>query len=185
MKFNKITIVTISILVPAIVALLFVFTKSEGDLGPWVHKLPKLNVTVNSLTIIVLLLALAMIKNGKEKLHRNLMLLALGLGSLFLVSYLTYHANVPSTLYGDNNHDHILSAAEQLAAGSWRTVYLVILLLHILFAVLGLPLVLLALYHGINDNRQAHKKIVRFTYPVWMFIAVSGVIVYFLISPYY
>ena len=185
MKFDKIIIIIISILVPAIVASLLFFTSSEANIGTWVYQLPKLNATLNSITAIILIVAFVMIKQGKEQTHRTLMLVALALGSIFLLSYITYHASVPSTVYGDINHDRSLSESEISAIGNWRLLYVILLLSHILVAVIGLPLVLTAVYHGIKGNRKAHKKIVKFTYPVWMFIAVSGVMVYFLISPYY
>ena len=185
MKFNKSVIIIISVIVPLVVASLLFFVTSSADAGSWVHYLPKLNVTINSLTAVLLIIALIMIKQGHESAHRSLMLTALVLGAIFLISYITYHASVPSTVFGDVNHDRIVSESEMAAIGSWRLIYLILLLSHILVAVIGLPLVLTAVYHGIKDNRKAHKKIVRFTYPVWMFIAVSGVMVYFLISPYY
>ena len=185
MKFNKRIIVAISILVPVVVASLLFFVSSRAGVDSWVYYLPKLNVTINTITAVVLILALIMIKLGRETAHRNLMLTALALGSIFLVSYITYHASVPSTVFGDTNHDRALSVSELAAIGNWRLIYIVLLLSHILVAVIGLPLVLTAVYHGIEENREAHKKIVRFTYPVWMCIAISGVMVYFLISPYY
>jgi putative membrane protein len=185
MKLNKIVLITLSVLVPLIVAALFIFTKTEANMGPWVYYLPRFNAAVNSATIVLLIAALVMIKKGHEKAHRNLMLTAFALGALFLVSYITYHASVPSTVYGDLNHDHILSQIELQAIGSWRTIYLVLLLSHILVAVSGLPLVLIAVYHGLKGNITSHKKIVRFTFPVWMYISITGVLVYILISPYY
>jgi len=185
MKFNKSVIIIISVIVPLVVASLLFFVTSSADAGSWVHYLPKLNVSINSLTVVLLIIALIMIKQGHESAHRSLMLTALVLGAIFLISYITYHASVPSTVFGDVNHDRIVSESEMAAIGNWRLIYLILLLSHILVAVIGLPLVLTAVYHGIKDNRKAHKKIVRFTYPVWMFIAVSGVMVYFLISPYY
>ena len=185
MRNKKTLIIVVSILVPSIVALLFIFTTKEADLGSWVHSLPAFNATINGVAAVVLILALIMIKKGKEELHRKLMLFAVLLGALFLVSYVTYHASVPSTIYGDLNHDGVLSDSESIAVGGWRTFYIVFLLTHILVAVIGLPLVLTALYHAVSGNRKTHKKVVRFAYPVWMFIASSGVLVYFLISPYY
>jgi putative membrane protein len=185
MKFNKSVIIIVSVIVPFVVVSLLFFVTSKADAGSWVHNLPKLNVSINSLTAVLLIIALIMIKQGHESAHRSLMLTALVLGAIFLISYITYHASVPSTVFGDVNHDRIVSESEMAAVGNWRLIYLILLLSHILVAVIGLPLVLTAVYYGINDNRKAHKKIVRFTYPVWMFIAVSGVMVYFLISPYY
>jgi putative membrane protein len=185
MNVGKVVLIVISILVPVVVAALFIFTSNAAEIGSWVYQLPRLNAIINSTTVVILIAALIMIKSGREKAHRNLMLTALILGTVFLISYITYHASVPSTVYGDINHDHALSESESLAIGGWRTIYLLLLLSHILVAIVGLPLVLMAIYHGIKGNRSAHKKIVRFTYPVWMFIALSGVAVYFLISPYY
>lgn len=185
MQNKKALIIVISILVPAVVALLFVFTTNEANLGSWVHYLPIFNASINGTATVILILALVMIKRGKKELHKKLMLTALALGALFLVSYVTYHASVPSTIYGDINHDGVLSDSESIAIGGWRTFYIVFLLTHILVAVIGLPLVLTALYHALLNNFSTHKKVVRFAYPVWMFIATSGVLVYFLISPYY
>lgn len=185
MKISKIIIILISVLVPVVIALLFVFTTAKGSGTTWINQLPLLNASINSLTAVILIIAFIMIKNGKEKAHRNLMLTAFALGAIFLVSYITYHASIPSTVFGDVNHDGLLSVSEQDLVGNTRLFYLVILLSHILMAITGLPLVLLAVYHGIQGNRQSHKKIVKFTFPVWLFISLSGVVVYFLISPYY
>lgn len=185
MDGKKLFLIIVSVAVPLVVALLFFFTKSEANLGTWVYYLPTLNATINSITIVALIGALIAIKNGRELLHRNLMLTGMVLGFIFLVSYITYHASVPSTVYGDVNGDSVLSDVERMEIGGWRTFYLIVLLSHILVAVIGLPLVLLAAYFGLTDNRTAHKKVVRFTYPVWMYIAITGVLVYFLISPFY
>ena len=113
------------------------------------------------------------------------MLTAMIFGVIFLASYVTYHASVPSTVFGDMNGDGVLSEAEITDVGGMRTFYLVILLSHILVSVVGFPLILTAAYLGLSDKRKSHRKVVRFTYPVWMYIAVTGVLVYFLISPYY
>ena len=185
MKVSKILLIVVSVIVPVVVAALFFFTKTEAEVGSWVHNLPTLNATINSITIVLLISALVAIKKGKELLHRNLMLSAMFLGMVFLISYITYHASVPSTVFGDLDGNGILSDTEMQTIGGMRTFYLVVLLSHILFAVAGLPLVLMAAYFGISGKRTAHRKTVRFTYPVWMYIAITGVLVYILISPYY
>ena len=113
MKSGKIFLIVISVAVPLVVAYLFFATTTEANVGSWVHNLPALNATVNSITIVVLIAALVAIKAGREKLHRNLILLAMTLGVIFLVSYVTYHATVPSTVFGDTNGDHVLSEAEK------------------------------------------------------------------------
>ena len=185
MKSGKVFLIVISIAVPAVVAYLFFATKAEANLGAWVYNLPAFNATINSITVGLLLLALWAIKSGKEKLHRNLMIVAMVLGLVFLTSYVTYHASVPSTMFGDTNGDYILSDVEKAEAGGMRIFYLVLLLSHILFSVAGLPLILTAAYLGLSDKRKGHRKLVRYTFPVWLYIAVTGVLVYFLISPYY
>lgn len=186
MKINKGTIVIISILVPVVVAILYFVTSAEQSTYPsWMRELPKLNASINSITIIILVSALYAIRKGREKLHRNLMLSALILGAIFLVSYITYHANVPSAIFGDSNHDLVLSDAERESVGALRSFYLIFLLVHILLSVIGLPFILFAVYRGLNDDRGKHKKVVRIAFPIWMLMAITGVAVYFLISPYY
>lgn len=181
---NKIIIGVLSIAIPVVVAILFFTTKTAVD-AEWLHSLPTVNASLNGTTSIVLLLALYFIKNGNEKRHEQMMKFAFVLGALFLVSYVLYHATVPTTLYGDSNGDGIVQASEKLAAGSMRSVYLGILLSHILLAVIALPLILTAFYHGLKGNRAKHRKIVKFTFPIWMYVSLTGVVVYFLISPYY
>ncbi|MEN8248241.1 MAG: DUF420 domain-containing protein [Bacteroidota bacterium] len=186
MKINKGTIVIVSILVPVVVAIMFFLTTAEQAMSPpWMRELPKVNASINSLTIIILIAALYFIRQGNERLHRNLMLTAMVLGAIFLVSYITYHANVPSAVFGDVNHDLVLSDSEREIAGMNRSVYLILLLAHILLSIVGLPFILFAVYRGLNDERGKHKRLVRIAYPVWLLMALSGVLVYFLISPYY
>ena len=185
MKAGRIFLIVVSLAVPVVVAYLFFATKSEANVGSWVHSLPGVNASINSLTVLLLIAAVVAIKNGKEALHRNLMLLAMLLGVVFLVSYVTYHASVPSTVFGDANGDYMLSESEQETVGGLRTFYLIVLLSHILMSVIGLPLILTAAYLGLSDKRQSHRRLVRFTFPAWLYIAITGVLVYFLISPYY
>ena len=185
MNRKKLLIVVVSILVPLLVAALFVFTKTDKSVGDWVYKLPALNATINFICAILLITARVMIGRGHEQAHRRLMLTAFGLGALFLVSYVFYHASVPSVVYGDLDHDGVLSQAERAAAGGWRYAYLFVLLSHILLAVVALPLILLAVYYAWNDQRARHRRIVRFNFPVWLYVAVTGVMVYLFISPYY
>ncbi|MCB0495248.1 MAG: DUF420 domain-containing protein [Cyclobacteriaceae bacterium] len=181
---NKIIIGVLSIAIPLVVAILFFTTKSEVNVS-WLHVLPSVNATLNGTTSVVLLLALYFIKNGNEKRHEQLMKFAFILGALFLVSYVLYHATVPSTIFGDTNGDGVLQASEKMEAGSMRSVYLGILLSHILLAVIALPLILTAFYHGLNKNREKHRRIVKFTFPIWLYVSITGVLVYILISPYY
>lgn len=181
---NKVIIGVLSVAVPLVVALLFFTTKTEST-AEWLHALPALNATLNGTTAIVLLVALYFIKNGNEKRHIQMMKSAFVLGALFLVSYIIYHASVPSTIFGDANGDGLLEASERVSVGAMRSIYLVILLSHILMAIVALPLILTTFIYGLNDKRVKHKKIVRFTFPIWLYVSITGVLVYVLISPYY
>lgn len=185
MNPKKTLIIIISILVPIVVAFLFIHTDQEANVGGWVHRLPHLNSLVNGLTAIVLTAGVLAIKKGNEKWHKIAMTTAFVMGFIFLISYVTYHASVPSTRFGDVNHDGVIGPTELEAVGSLRTWYFVLLISHILMAVAALPFVLLAVYHAWSDNRQKHRKIVRFAFPIWLFVSVTGVMVYLMISPYY
>ncbi len=175
----------ISILIPLVVAFLIYFPAKLGLAGDWVKLLPGLHATVNSLTVLTLVAAFISIKKGNIKLHRTFMFASLFLGVLFLLSYVLYHSSVESVKFGDLNFDGELSEEELLKAGTSRTVYLVILASHILLSILVVPFVLFAFYYALTNQIERHKKIVKFTYPVWLYVSITGVIVYFLIKPYY
>jgi len=181
---NKYIIIALSIIVPSLVAVLFFTTDSESS-AAWVHNLPGVNATLNGSTAIILVLAVYFIKQGKEVVHKRLMGVAFVLGVLFLLSYVTYHASVPSTKFGDANGDGVVDANELLEIGSLRIAYLGLLISHIIMAVVALPLILLAFNYGLKNDRVKHRKYVRFTFPVWLYVSVTGVLVYLLISPYY
>jgi putative membrane protein len=107
------------------------------------------------------------------------------LSSVFLVSYILFHYFAPETKYGDINHDGILNALEIEQAGNLRYLYYVILITHIILAAGVLPIILLSFYRGLMNQVELHKKIVRFTFPIWLYVTFTGVIVYLMISPYY
>ena len=113
------------------------------------------------------------------------MLFAMALSVLFLLSYICHHLFAGETIYGETDGVKGLSDAEKLAAGSMRTVYLAILITHIPLAGLALPFILFAAYRALTGDYEKHKKMVRIIYPVWMYVAVTGVIVYLMINPYY
>ena len=186
-KENKyLTIIgVLSVVIPLAVAILL-FMPSKLDLGnKWVNFLPHLNGVINTATSVALVAGLVFIKQKKIAYHRTAMLVAFVLGSLFLISYVIYHASAPSTMFGDLNGNKILEAEEAAAIGSWRAVYLFILLSHILLSIGVVPLVLLALYYAFTSRYDRHRKIVRFAYPIWLYVSVTGVVVYLMISPYY
>lgn len=174
----------ISVAIPLVVAFLIFFPAKFGA-GSWVKLLPAVHAIINSLTVITLLAALLAIKKGNIAVHRSFMFASLLLGVFFLISYILYHSNVPSVKFGDINHDSVVDDAELVTAGTSRVIYLVILASHILLSILVVPFVLFAFYYALTNQITKHKKIVRFTYPVWMYVSITGVIVYFLIRPYY
>lgn len=133
--------------------------------------LPLLNAILNSLTFLSLTIALIAIKQRNIKLHKNFVLLALFWTSIFLVSYLLYHFSTPSTKYGGQ--------------GLVKYIYLFILLTHILLAAIIVPLALISIGRGLNMETEKHKKIARWTMPIWLYVSFTGVIVYLMISPYY
>jgi putative membrane protein len=175
----------ISILIPLIVAFLIYFPAKLGMAGDWVKFLPGLHATINSLTVLTLGAALIAIKNGKIKMHRSFMFASLFLGVLFLLSYVLYHSSVESVKFGDLNFDGKLSEEELTKAGTSRVVYLVILASHILLSILVVPFVLFAFYYALTNQIDRHKRMVRYTYPVWLYVSITGVVVYFMIKPYY
>jgi len=140
---------------------------------------------LNGTCSVLLLFSLWAIKKRNIPLHRRLNLTAFLLSSLFLVSYVTAHYFIPDTHFGDTDHNGMLDGAEQAAVSGIKPVYLFILLSHIFLAVIVLPLVLLSFYYGWTDQRQKHRKLTRFSYPIWLYVTITGVVVYLMISPYY
>lgn len=150
-----------------------------------VHVFAKANAVINSCVAVLLLIALIAVKNKKFTLHKNLMLAAMFLSVLFLVSYICHHLLSGETRFGDIDHDGLLSETEKAAVGSSRMIYYIILGTHIPLAAIILPFVLFSAYRALTGEFARHKKLVRITWPVWMYVAVTGVIVYRMISPYY
>ena len=151
----------------------------------FIFKLPLLNAILNGSCSLLLIASLWAIKKRNIVLHKKLNLTAFLLSSLFLISYVTAHYFIPDTKFGDSNHNEVLESAELLSVSGIRPIYLTILLSHIFLAVIVLPMILLSFYYALKDDRVKHKKITRFSYPLWLYVTVTGVIVYAMISPYY
>ncbi|MDF2434390.1 MAG: putative rane protein [Mucilaginibacter sp.] len=148
--------------------------------------LPLLNAILNGTCTILLLVSLYFIKQGKIAVHKRLNITTFCLSSTFLVSYILFHYLMQhDTLYGDTNGDGVLSPSEHDAAGGLRMLYLCILVPHIILAAGVLPLILLSFYRGLQMQVEKHKKLVRWAFPIWLYVTVTGVIVYLMISPYY
>lgn len=166
-KYKKLTII-VSIALPLAVAALF------GIKIPNVEPLsflPPIYATINGLTAVLLMAAVFAIKNGKRKLHENLMKTSLLLSLLFLVMYVAYHMTSDTTVYGGE--------------GVLKYVYYFVLISHILLSIIIIPLVLISYTRALSESFVAHKKMAKIAFPLWFYVAVSGVLVYLMISPYY
>ena len=166
-KFNRL-ITLISIIVPVVVALLF------GVKIPNVERLgflPPIYAFINGLTAVLLVFAVWAIKNGKRQLHQNTMTTCIALSALFLVMYIAYHMTAESTPFGGQ--------------GWIKYVYYVILISHIALSVIIIPLVLKTYSRAYLKQFEAHRKLARITFPIWLYVAITGVVVYAMISPYY
>jgi putative membrane protein len=184
-KFNTFIIV-VSILIPVVVAILFgVKLKDLGYNVAPLSYLPPIYATTNGITAFVLIAAVIAIKKGNRKLHERLMTTAIGLSVVFLVMYVAYHMTSVSAIFGDINHNQILDNAEKLNIGSLRIVYLLILITHIILSIAIIPLVLISYVRALAEKFDKHKKLAKITFPIWLYVAVTGVIVYVMISPYY
>lgn len=167
LKYKKLIIV-LSIAIPLAVAALFGI--KIPNVGP-LSFLPPIYATINGVTAVVLIGAVVAIKNGNRSLHERLMQFALILSSLFLVLYVTYHMTSDSTAFGGE--------------GAIKYIYYFILITHIILSIGIIPLVLITYVRALSKHFVNHKKIARIAFPLWLYVAVTGVVVYLMISPYY
>lgn len=174
-------VVTISIIIPLAVAALFGIKIDGVDFS----FLPPIYATINGLTAALLILALIFIKNGKIQQHKKTIQLALLLSVMFLLCYVAYHMTSESTKYGDIDHNGTLSVEELNLVGSSRIAYVILLLSHIFLSVAVIPVVLFTYLHAWEGNYQKHKKWAKYAFPIWLYVAITGVVVYLMISPYY
>lgn len=169
-QFYKRLIWIVSVAVFAVVVVLSQLPKAES-IPAWAAFLPALNAILNGTTTLLLLLSLWFIKKKDVAMHKRLNLAACALSTVFLLSYVLFHAFGVETHYPSD--------------APLRTVYLFILSTHIVLAAIVLPLVLISLYRGLVNQVSLHRKIVRWSYPIWLYVTITGVIVYLMISPYY
>ena len=185
-KRVKIIIYSTTVAVCALVVVLNQKWIPHPDSFPhFIYSLPKLNAFLNGSCSILLLFSLWAIKNKNIERHKKLNISAFILSVLFILSYVTAHYFIPDTKFGDLNHDEIMSPEESNIVSGIKPLYVIILLSHIFLAVAVLPMVLLSFYFGLTDQREKHKKLTRFSYPIWLYVTVTGVIVYLMIAPYY
>jgi putative membrane protein len=180
----KLLIWIVSIVVFVAVAFLAEF-KLNVHLGFDVHLFAAANAVINSIVVFLLIAGLIAVKQKKYLLHKRIMLTAIIFSVLFLVSYICHHLFAGETKFGDLNHDGILSDDEKLKAGIARYIYYFILITHIPLAAIVLPFILFTAYRALIGEYKQHKKLTRITWPIWFYVAVTGVIVYLMISPYY
>jgi putative membrane protein len=183
-KKAKLFIFTVSFVVFAAVVFLSRY-KLNVDLGFDVHVFAKVNAIINSMVLLLLGAGLIVVLQKKHMLHKRIMLTAIFLSVLFLVSYIAHHLLADDTKFGDINHDGILSDEEKLQTGSIRMLYYFILFTHIPLAAIMLPFILFTAYRALTGEYSTHKKLVRITWPVWFYVAFTGIMVYLMISPYY
>lgn len=174
-------IIAVSVVIPIAVAALFGI-KIEGIDFSF---LPPIYATINGVTAILLILALIFIKNGKVQQHQKTIQVALALSVLFLLCYVAYHMTSDSTIYGDLDANGKLDEIELNYVKSSRLAYLILLLSHISLSIAVIPVVLFTYLHAWEGNYQKHKKWAKFAFPIWLYVAVTGVVVYLMISPYY
>lgn len=155
------------------------------DLGFDPHIFAMLSALVNSAVSILLVVAYVLVRKKNYQAHKQLMLFTMGLSILFLVCYIAHHLFTGETKYGDLDHNGILSDEERGLAGGLRYVYYFIISTHVALAGVVMPFVLFSAYRALTGDYAKHKKLVRYTFPVWLYVAITGVVVYLLISPYY
>jgi len=164
-------IITLSAVVFSAVTLMRKYKFPEFFSGIDTHIFPAISATLNSIVALLLLIGLIAVKQKKFNFHSKVMLTAVVFSVLFLISYILYHLSTQETKYGGE--------------GIAKTIYYIILLTHIFLAGVILPFILFATYRGLTGEYAKHKKLTRWVWPLWFYVSVTGVVVYFMISPYY
>jgi len=168
-NYNRLIYIVAAVLALA-VGVIYVTPKFEVPNGA-LDFLPALNAGINATVSALLILGVILIKRGNQSAHQLVMTSAITLSAIFLISYVLYHTTHESTSYGGE--------------GVMRTVYLFILLTHIVLAIVIVPLVLITFVRALSRRFDKHKKIARITFPLWLYVSITGVVVYLMISPYY
>jgi putative membrane protein len=165
-------ILVLSIIIALLVVVLNERVIPAPDNYPaFINHLPKVHALLNGICFVLLLFSYRAIRAGKIAVHKKINLTAFGLSALFLLSYVTYHYLAGDTKFG--------------GTGTIKSIYFVVLISHIVLAAVVLPLVLWSFYLGLKDQRSRHKKVVRWSFPVWLYVTLTGVVVYLMLSPYY
>lgn len=147
--------------------------------------LPPLHAIINSIVTVLLVLAILAVRSGKIEMHRKFMLGAMGMSVLFLLGYVAYHFTHAEVRFGDANGNYILDEDELAAVGGWRTVYMILLITHIIAAAVSLPLILLTFTAAWSNRFQTHRRLARWVFPIWLYVAMTGPICYLMLRSYY
>lgn len=147
--------------------------------------LPPVHAALNTGVSIALIVALMAVKQGKIALHRNAIYAAMALSVAFLLCYVAYHFTNTEVLFGDANRDGVLDGGERATVGSVRTVYLLLLISHIVLAGVSLPCILMTFIAGFTNRFVAHRRLAKWVFPMWLYVAVTGPICYLMLKPYY
>lgn len=159
--------------------------KLEADLGFDPHLFATANAVINFMVTLLLIAGFVTVKKGNYQLHKKIMMMAMVLSVIFLVSYIAHHLFAGETKFGDLDRNGIVTDEEKTAGGSLRTIYYIILATHIPLAGIILPFILFTAYRALVAEFPAHRKLARITWPIWLYVAITGVLVYLMISPYY
>lgn len=184
-KKAKILITIVSVVIFLVVASLSKIPPPDFPFDFDKHVFAFINSVINSAVAVLLVVGLVAVKQKKFVFHKNVMMVAIVLSVLFLVFYIAHHLFAGDSKFGDINHDNILSEAEKATVGGLRYFYYFILITHIILAAVILPFILFTAYRALTGEYGRHKKIARYTWPLWFYIAITGVIVYWMIAPYY
>ncbi|MBR2649440.1 MAG: DUF420 domain-containing protein [Sediminibacterium sp.] len=159
--------------------------KLNVNVGFNVHIFAAANAIINSVIAVLLIAALVAVKQNNYLLHKRLMMTALILSILFLVSYIAHHLLAGEAKFGDIDHDGLIVEEEKVAVGKLRYLYYFILVTHIFLAAVILPFILFTAYRALTAKFTIHKKLAKITWPLWLYVAITGPVVYWLIHPYY
>ena len=175
------------ILTAAILVLVGLMRKIKIPLpeGVSLSFLPPFHAAVNALAAVVLVIAFIAVMKGRIALHRRMIMAAMGLSVLFLLSYVAYHFTSNEVKFGDANLDGIVDPAERAAVGSVRTVYLLLLISHIVLAGVSLPFILFTFIAGWTNQFAKHRRLARWVFPIWLYVAITGPVCYWMLRPYY
>jgi putative membrane protein len=169
-KETNLIINGLSIGIPVVVALLLMI-RTKWDLGSWTRSIPHVIGLINTFTSLCLIIGIIAQRTKRIRLHQKMMTTAFCLGGVFLVCYVTYHMTNPSTKYGGE--------------GVLRYIYYFVLLTHIILSLAVLPLVLRAFAWAVTGQIEKHRRVAKWAFPIWLYVSVTGVIAYLMISPYY